>query len=139
MRGDREILMLENAMFGQVAMIPQAGLNGFGSFHSALAICYTFKRSQLSYPMGLGISIRAMRRQLNKHLFSAFQPYWMYFNVIPRCEHQELWEATFMSDSMMECRMSMHVVICKYLWCVCVHVFERICIIANTMIRLARI
>ena len=30
--GNREILMPENAMFGQVAMIPQAGLNGFGWF-----------------------------------------------------------------------------------------------------------
>ena len=120
MRGNREILMPENAMFGQVAMIPQAGLNGFGSFHSALAICYTFKRSQLSYPMGLGISLRAMRRQLNKYLFSVFQPYWMYFNVIPRCEHQELWEATFVR---FDDGMSMHVVICKYLWCVCVCMF----------------
>ena len=43
-----------------------------------------------------------------------------------------------MSDSMMECPcMSSFVNI--YGVCVCVHVFKRICIIANTMIRLARI
>ena len=41
--GNREILMPENAMFGQVAMIPQAGLNGFGSFHSACHLLYIRK------------------------------------------------------------------------------------------------
>ena len=68
---------------------------------------------------------RAMRRRLNTHLFSPIQPYSMHFNVIlPCCEHQELWEATFMSiDSMMECPCMLSFVnIYGVCVCVCVGV-----------------
>ena len=49
-----------------------------------------------------------MRRQLNKHLFSAFQPYWMYFNVAAGALGGHFYVR--FDDG-----MSMHVVICKYL------------------------